>query len=147
MIFEPHAGSVAHTDGPFGVSEYEIGGDCDQRRRNRACQDEHIVVHSQAAKNVASQPAGIDGGCNGGGANTDHRCDSHAGEDHSQGKGQLDLEKQLAIGHPHAPAGLPNGRINAIDSREGVTNDRAARRARGRQSFARRYLPLFYGKR
>src|SRR5262245_14735750 len=55
-FFEPLASNVAHTDSAFGVSEYEVGGHCDQRRRNRACQNEHIVVHSQAAKDVASHP-------------------------------------------------------------------------------------------
>jgi hypothetical protein len=37
------------------------------------------------------------------------------------------LEKQLAIGHPHASASLPNGRIHAVDSREGVADDREQR--------------------
>ena len=121
------AGSVAHTDGPLGISENEVGSDRDQRRRNRACQNEHIVVHSQAAKDVTPQPARIDGRGDSGGSDADHRCDSHAGENHSQGEGQLNLEKQLAIGHSHTAAGLANSRVHAVNPGKSVANNRQQR--------------------
>src|SRR5581483_3517759 len=42
-------------------AEREIRAQRDQRRRHRAGENQGIVVGSEAAKNVAPQPAGIDG--------------------------------------------------------------------------------------
>src|SRR5581483_7383480 len=87
---------------------------------------------SEAAKNVAPQPAGIDGRRDGRRADTDHRGHPHPGDDDAQGERQLDLKQQLAVGHAHAAAGIADRRIDAADAGERIANDRQERVERQR---------------
>src|ERR1700676_5580642 len=102
----------------------QIHANRQQRRRDCPRQNHGIADHGHSTKNKDAQSARADGGRNRGNAYADDHGDSHAGENHGNGEGELHIPKNLCLCHAHAARGLENGRIDTRDSGVGVAQDR-----------------------
>ena len=105
----------------------EVGRQRHERGRNRAGQEQRVVVHPQATEDVHSEPACADRRRDRRRPHRDHRRHAHARDDEAERQRQLDLREHLPPGHPHRLGCLADAPVDPVDPGESVADDREQR--------------------